>query len=397
MKKVIIIGAGLGGLSAAIYLARSGFNVEVYEKNSVVGGKAGLIEKDGFRFDTGPSLLTLPKVFEELFEFAGEKIEDYLKIRKLESTCRYFYEDGTIVNAYSDIEKFAEEIENKTNDSAETLNSFLNYSKRIYDNASQEFLYNSFEFNLSKIKSIPKVMKIDSMRSMHSAISSFFKDEKNIQLFDRYATYNGSSPYIAPATLNIIAWVEHGIGGYYVENGIYEIPKALQELAIKLGVKFYFDSAVDEIICENNSIFGIKVSGEVVQAKIVLSNADVNFTYSKLLKDTNSAESKQYQTFEKSSSALVYNWGINGLNNNLDVHNILFSSNYKMEFHQLFDDKSLPDEPTIYINISSKYSPKDAPKDCENWFVLINAPAVKKSNWGQLAYDYKKVVCSFIG
>ncbi len=386
-KKISVIGSGLGGLSAAIRLAVTGHDVTVYERNSAAGGKARSISNGGFRFDTGPSLLTMPFVIEELFRFAGEDPAEYLTIRKLENLCRYFYPDGTILNAWPDTKRFAAEVESKTTDSKESLQRYLEYCKTIYDLTADIFLfgdlYSASTYTNSKaLKTLFKLPKIDSMRTMNEANRSFFKDERMIQLFNRYATYNGSDPYQCPATLNIISHVEYSIGGYYLEGGMFSLTKAIFALAEKKGIKFRFNTPVTSIVTEGTEVIGIQTSDEFLKSDIVISNADVYSTYGKLLGDTNTRAAKKYSKLEPSSSALVFYLGVEIDSKNLEAHNILFSAEYKKEFDELFTKKILPSDPTIYIYISSKFAPGDAPEGMENWFVMINAP----NSTGKAAY-----------
>ena len=214
---------------------------------------------------------------------------------------------------------------------------------------------------------------------MNEANRSFFRDEKVIQLFNRYATYNGSDPYKCPATLNIISHVEYTIGGYYATGGMFSLTNALYRLALKKGVKFNFNSPVEKIITDRKIVKGILAGGKEILSDAVISNADVYSTYGKLLNDTKSSAAKKYNKLEPSSSALVFYWGMNLTSQKLDTHNILFSADYKKEFEELFDKKVYPTDPTIYIYISSKFSRADAPEGKENWFVMINAPNTQLS------------------
>lgn len=376
-----VIGSGLGGLSAAIRLAYNGYDITVFEQNSEPGGKARSIEQNGFRFDTGPSLLTMPFVIEELFHSVGENISDYLTIKKLDNLCRYFYNEGTVLNAYANVNKFSEEIETHTSEKKVNLLKYLNYCKNIYDLTADIFLFNnlydiSTYANTKALKTLFKIGKIDSFRTMNEANRSFFTDEKIIQLFNRYATYNGSNPYECPATLNIISHVEYNIGGYYIEGGMYKLTQALYELALKKGVKFEFNTKVERIITHNNIVQGIEVDKKALYCEAVISNADVYNTYNNLLNSGSSKPAKKYNSLEPSSSALVYYWGVDIQSENLDVHNILFSADYKNEFDELFERKVYPTDPTIYIYISSKFAKDDAPNKMENWFVMINTPYV---------------------
>lgn len=384
MKSISIIGSGLGALSAATRLAHNGYDVTVYEKNETPGGKARSLSADGYRFDTGPSLITMPFVINELFESVGENPEDYLTLNKLTNLCKYFYPDGTVLNAFSDKEKFASEIKENTDEDPASLYRYLDHCKTIYDLTADIFLFNDLYSsktytNLKALKTLFKLPKIDSFRTMNEANRSFFKDEHIIQLFNRYATYNGSDPYKCPATLNIISHVEYSIGGYYAAGGMHSLTEAVYKLALKKGVKFYFGSAVEKIITRNNTVKGISVNGEEILSDIVISNADVYSTYGKLLGDSSTRAAKKYNKLQPSSSALVFYWGVNITSAKLDTHNILFSSDYKKEFRELFDEKTLPTDPTVYIYISSKFAKGDAPPGKENWFVMINAPNTQLS------------------
>ncbi len=387
-KKVAIIGGGLGGLSAAIRLASHGFEVDLFEQNKSLGGKANQISQNMFRFDSGPSLLTMPFVLKELFEFAGENIEEHLEIVPLDILCKYFYPDGTIITGFSDLNKFGDELEVKTTDNKSALTNYLNYVKKIYELTSDLFLFNQFLSSkvLFKIKSLQALLQlknIDPFRTMHQANSKFFKDEKTIQLFDRYATYNGSNPFSAPATLNIIQHVEYNLGGYIVKQGIYSIVETLVNIARKKGVNIFTEHRVEQIITDENKIKCLRIANSqnkfIQDYDVIISNADVNFTYKNLLKDESSKQAKRVAKQEPSSSALVFYWGINGDFPNLDVHNILFSNNYKKEFEYLVTKKIIPDDPTIYIYISSKFKKDDAPQECENWFVMINTPYINNN------------------
>jgi len=401
MKKIAIIGAGLGGLSAAARLAAKGNEIHIFEKNSYAGGKASQFYEQGFRFDTGPSLLTMPYVLNDLFNECGEELNDYLSLKKLETVCRYFFNDGTIINAFSDIEKFGEEISEKTIDDEESLNDFFNYSKTIYDLTADLFLYNSPSdlktlFNIKAFKTLFNIHKIDSFRTVHQAVSSFFKDKKLIQLFDRYTTYNGSNPFEAPATLNIIPYVEYFPGSYLPVGGIYSITNALKNLAEKKGVVFHFNSNVEEIILRNKTAVGINVNGDKIPFDKVISNIDVNITFKNLLNDISTFESRRYKKLKPSLSGVVFYWAVDNQFPQLATHNIIFSEDYKKEFEQLTKQMIIPDEPTIYIYISSKLNPDDAPNGKENWFVMINVPYDNGQNWQKGISDARKNVINKI-
>lgn len=385
-KKICVIGAGLGGLSAAIRLANKGFEVDLYEQNSAPGGKAGEINERGYRFDTGPSLLTMPQVIKDLFSECGETIEDYLSINRLELICKYFYPDGSIINAYSDQDKFGKEIDEKTSDNSASLNKYLTYCKTIYELAGDLFLTKdptsiSTYLNSKALKTLMNVGKIDPFRTINKANESFFKDQRLVQLFNRYATYNGSNPYLAPATLNIIPHVEYNQGSFIPVGGIYSISKALNKLAEKKGVNTFLNQKVDEIILENKEVKAIKVNDKIIKYDKIISNVDVNFTFKNLIKNFESRESRRYEKKLPSFSGLVFYWGIKKEFPELETHNILFSKDYRKEFDDLFNNKTIHNDPTVYIYISSKLNKGDAPTGKENWFVMVNAPHIQNQNW----------------
>ncbi len=396
-KNCAIIGSGLGGLAAAIRLANRGYKVCVFEKNSLPGGKASQIKEKGFRFDTGPSLLTMPFVLEELFEDVGEKLENYLALRPLDINCKYFYPDGTIINAYNNIDKLIKEITSKTNEKEENLKNLFKSSKAVYDLTAALFLFNSLLepgniINKKTFGILKQINKLDLFNTLHRANTTVLEDKRVIQLFDRYATYNGSNPYSAPATLKIIQHVENGLGAYICEEGIYSITEALYKLALKLGVVYHFDANVEKILHENNKVTGLKTSSEKINYDIIISNADISFTYKKLLEDKSSLSANIYNRLEPSSSAIVYYWGIEGIHPNLEIHNILFSRNYKQEFNEIFQKKTVPFDPTVYIYISSKFKTDDAPQNFENWYVMVNAPYINGQNWDWEVDKSRKII-----
>ncbi len=394
-KKAVIIGAGIAGIATAIRLAVKGYAVEVFEANPTPGGKLAEIKKDKFRFDTGPSLLTLPQYIDELFELAGKDVSAYFQYQKLDVNCKYFYEDGTKLTAYADKDKFEKEITTHIGEPADAVEKQMANSAQIYELTNPVFLQRAFLgfksfFTKEGFKALINLKKLDAGRIMHQANQSFFKDERMVQYYDRYATYNGSNPYTAPATLNVIPHLEQHFGAYFPKEGMYSIITSLVNLVVMLGVKFNYNSPVDEIVLKGKTATGIKVKGEIINADVVVSNMDIWFTYNKLLSSCPKLQPKKILQQERSSSALVFYWGINKKFAKLDLHNIFFSADYKAEFNHIWQQKTIYHDPTVYLNITSKLKPKDAPPDCENWFVMINVPANTGQDWDKLIADARK-------
>ncbi len=392
-KEIIIIGAGLGGLSAAIRLAVKGFSVTILEKNTNIGGKVNIIESNGYRFDTGASLLTMKHVLDDLFEFAGKRLDDYLDIVPLEPICRYFWTDGTKFDASTDLQKTENEISKL--DSVENFSKFLADSKRKYEVSENTFLSHSLN-DLPKLlrpKYLKDLIAISSTKTLDSHVKKYFKSPKLQQLFNRYATYNGSSPFQTPATFALIPFVEFGLGAWYVRGGMYQIPKALDKLAKELGVKIYTESEVDRIVIENGKAIGVKVADEIIKADFVVTNADAITTYKDLLTTRN----RRIKNLEPSCSGFVLLLGTNKKFPNLSHHNIFFSDDYKAEFDAIFKTKTPAKQPTIYVCATSRTDNTQSPNGHENLFILINAPYTNSAtNWQVEAKPYRDLIIKML-
>lgn len=393
--KCAIIGAGIGGLATAIRLAAKGHNVEVFEANAYAGGKLSEISENGFRFDAGPSLFTMPHFIDELFELAGFQPHDYFQYQRLPEVCRYFWEDGTRFSVKSDNEEFADVAEEELGEMSESIRSYLAESAFKYEVLSGLFLEDSLHkfstwFSKKAFRGYANLARLGIFETLNEANEKAFKNPKTVQLFNRYATYNGSNPYETPATMGIIPHLEYNVGAFFPKGGMVAITESLVKLAEKLGVKFHFERKVDEIWVEQNKVQGVVVRGEKLRFETVVSNMDVTPTYRKLLPKEKHPEKLLKQP--KSGSGVIFYWGIKNVFPELDLHNIFFSDNYKAEFEHQFQHKTIYKDPTVYLNITSKYNPEDAPEGCENWFVLINAPANEGQNWDEIIAETRKNV-----
>lgn len=393
-----IVGAGIAGIATAVRLAVQGWQVEVFEANEYPGGKVTEIREKGFRFDAGPSVFTLPKLVDELFELAGKNPREHFPYQKLENTCRYFYPDGTRINAWSDPQKFAEELQQVTGEPEQNVSLFLDKSRELYDITKDVFLTKSLHkagtyLNSTTFKAFLKIGKLDAFRTMHEANSSRFQDPKVVQLFDRFATYNGSNPYRSPATLNIIPHLEHNIGAYFPKQGIHAITRSLVALAESLGVTFHLNARVEEILLTQKKVTGLRVNGKDHSFDRVVSNMDMVNTYRKLLPAHKAPEKLLKQ--EKSTSALIFYWGIGQSFPELDLHNIFFSDDYQSEFEAM-QAHQVPEDPTIYLYISSKMVKGDAPEGKENWFVMINVPNNQGQDWDKLIQVARAIILKHI-
>jgi len=382
-RKVSVIGSGIAGLAAAIRLAIRGYEVDVFERNEYPGGKLSLIEKDGYRFDAGPSLFTQPQYLEQLFHEAGESIEDFFEYQKVDLSCRYFFENGKIINAWTEASRYEEELVSILGEKPGTLKNYLQQSASLYESVGSIFLNQSLHrlntwLQPKVFKALGKVKPAHLFDSLHSFNQSKFISAEAIQIFNRYATYNGSDPYQTPGMMSMIPHLELNEGTFYPKGGMISITNALYQLACKKGVRFHFSLSVQQIVKKNQDIKGVIVNDHFHQSDIVVSNADVYFTYGQLLNDDKKAERLLKQ--ERSCSGQIFYWGMNRSFPELHLHNIFFSSDYKKEFQFLFKEGRLYDDPTVYINITSKMEEGQAPVGKENWFLLINAPANAGAN-----------------
>jgi phytoene desaturase len=377
-SKTIVIGAGIGGLATAIRLACRGVNTTVFEKNERAGGKLSLIEKNGYRFDGGPSLFTQPGNIEELFTLAKEPLENYISWKTVDLACRYFFENGKVINAYTNKEKFARELEEVAGEDGDALKNYLAKSADVFEHTGNIFLnYSLHKTGTWFNKRILSALKHTGFNHLFTTLNDFneqrFRSPETVQIFNRFATYNGSNPYKAPGMLSLIPHLEHNEGVFYPAGGMISIADALYRLALKKGVNFHFNAGVDEIKHDKGKVTGVNVGGRFFPSDIVVSNVDAYFTYSKLLHQPDSAADVLKR--ERSSSAMIFYWGIKKEFPRLSLHNIFFSKNYREEFDHLFTVKKMYHDPTVYINITSKEEPVHAPEGCENWFVMVNAPA----------------------
>ncbi|MDP3567494.1 1-hydroxycarotenoid 3,4-desaturase CrtD [Sediminibacterium sp.] len=391
------MGAGIGGLASAIRLAKQGFIVTVFEKNTYPGGKLSEITLGKFRFDKGPSLLTMPELIDELTVLSGYKTN--FNYSKLKTITHYFFEDGTKIVAQDSAEALAKELKNKLNEDEQVVINHLKKSKFYYSTVADLFINQSLGkiknfLNLKTLKALLNLNKLSLFSTMHAENSKLFKSKKTTQIFNRYATYNGSNPYKAPALLNIIPHLEFGLGAYLPEKGMHQITEHLYNMALFCGVTFKFNEHVEKIEVENKKVSGLISNGVLYKSALVVSDSDIHLVYKKML------PKKYYPTKllsqEKSSSAYVFYWGIKKTFPELDLHNILFSENYKAEFNYLFEEKRPYVDPTIYINITSKFCQEDAPIGCENWFVMVNVPHNKSGDSIDYAADLRKNVIAKI-
>jgi phytoene desaturase len=427
-KHIIVIGAGIGGLSAAICLAAQGYRVSVLERQSKVGGKLNQAIIDGFTFDTGPSLITMPHVLRDLFQAAQRRMEDYIDMIPLDVTCCYFYRDGVVLNAWRDPACLAAEFARLNPHDGEALYRFLDYAHMLYEAAADPFLYHSLGSPLQVLRSLVRYVEgrttgsegratakdsgstfLSRLRAVLSALSPatldqcvrhFFKDEHLRQLFNRYATYNGSSPYQVASVYSIIPYVELAGGGWYLRGGIYTLAQALERLARELGVSIETGCDVRRILVERGNARGVVMAdGCVLRSDVVIANSDVVTTHREHLSPMVRSEGlvRRLESLEPSCSGFVLLLGLDKQYPQLVHHNIFFSDNYHAEFEDLFRKRIPLQNPTIYVCATTRTDPSQAPAGHENLFVLVNAPYLTvTSDWKRVAAAYRDRILNLL-
>lgn len=395
--KAIVIGSGVAGMAAAIRLQAMGLRVTVFEANHYPGGKLTSIELGGYRFDAGPSLFTMPELVLDLFRVAGKDPTERFAFKRKLIGCHYFYPDGTFLRAFTDPEQLAAEAERVFAVPAERVRRYLEHSQRVYELVGRIFLEKPLNrwstwLTWSVVRALVQVGQFELGSTLHEANLRRLAEPRLVQYFDRMATYNGSSPYLAPAILSMIPHLEHNVGTFIPDGGMISITRSLYELAKEIGVAFVFDAPVMRIKVDGSRAVGVLVHGESVEADLVVCNMDVVPAYRKLMPEQAAPERSLSQ--QRSSSAVIFYWGMDKRYQNVELHNIFFAQDYSAEFQAIFENGEIAQDPTVYVNATVKDIPSDAPAGCENWFVMVNAPSNVGQDWDALIARVREDVIS---
>lgn len=393
-KQAIIIGAGIAGLATSVRLAAKGWKVTVMESSDGPGGKLRERVLGGYRFDLGPSLFTLPDLVDELFRLCGEEPASHFRYKRLDTICHYFWNDGTRFHASADADELARELASHFGEDEDAVRRYARKSGYVYERTAPVFLHQSLHrlkwLSGPVWKGIASMPFLPFRGTLDLLNRRSFRHPKTVQFFNRFATYNGSDPYQAPAMMMLIPHLEQGIGAYLPEQGMGAISSSIHALASRMGVEFRFSEPVTSILRENGAVQGVETARGRYLAPVVVSNADMHPTYRLLLEGDSAPERLLAQ--EKSSSALIFYWGIRRSFPELGVHNIFFAEDYQAEFDAIFRQRVSYSDPTIYVNITSKEVEGDAPSGCENWFVMINVPHQSGQDWNAFRHESRSVM-----
>lgn len=397
-QKVIVIGAGVGGLATATLFAKAGYEVNVYEKNNHPGGRMGVLEKEGFTFDTGPSWYLMPEIFEQYFNLLGKDRKKLFKLERLSPAYKVFFEDQEPISVYSDLQAAAEQFEAIEPGTGKALKKYVNDANNIYDLAVKYFLYTNFTnyssfLKLDILRHTPLFMRT-ATTSMHRYIQRKFSDSRLQQILEYPMVFLGSSPFKIPAIYSLMAALDFKQGVYYPHGGMKKLRDTMVELAAEQGVFIHTNSEVASIDVVDGSASGIRLRGtnELIKADIVVSNADLHHTENALLEEKyRSYDHKKWNTLQPGPSAILVFLGIKGQLPEIEHHTLLFTKQWQQNFADIFDNHVAPSPASIYLSRTSATDDQTAPKGCENVFMLVPYPPstdASESKLEQLVEQY---------
>lgn len=382
-KHAVIIGGGLGGLGAGLRLAARGWRVTVCEQGPTVGGKMNTWQSQGFRFDTGPSLITMPWVFEDLFNAVGSRMQDHIELVQLQPSGEYIYPDGTRFQYTSSLPDWLATVKQLDKRDVDGFLRFMKLGAQLWEVSKHTFMARRpadwLGAELGALKHMPLRY---GWGNYDSAVRAHFHSPHLRQLFNRYPTYVGSSPYRSPATFIVIPYIEYAFGGWYPIGGLYRIVQAVLELARSLRVEILTNAKVVQIERDGARVSGVKLAdGTRLKADTVVMNGDASDAPQMLGEPTAQGLPER----ERSMSGLVFLFGVKRTLTELPHHSIYFSDNYRHEFDQLFEERRHPEDPTVYVNAPSRSDRSVVPGAGETLFVMSNAPANDADEWDETA------------
>jgi len=403
-KKIIIIGGGFGGVASALLLAKAGAKVEIYEKNNQLGGRSGQIKEAGYTFDTGPSWILMPEIFEHYFRLVNIDMSK-LQLNRLNPSYKVFYGDKSTIQIYGELNRDKETFDNIEKGSGNKLIDYVNQSTNIYNMAVNDFLYSNFD-SLGSILKPKLVNKIPALtfsltHNLDDLVSSIFESTKIRQLMEFQSVFLGSSPFELPAMYRLMSHLDFKSGVFYPQNGIYSIVELLAEECVNNGVKIHLDDKLLQLSVNQGELATADFRRHKhVKADVFVSNTDPSYFEQTFIdKESWSYTDKYYSQLEYGPSAIILLLGVSGHLPMLNHHNLLFVDQWEESFKTIFNDKQWPDHPSMYISKTSATDKKTSPNGCENIVVLIPGPAKKisHSNAQQLADKYLMQIEDFIG
>lgn len=385
-KRVVVIGAGIGGMSAAIQLARAGYSVDVIEKNERVGGKLNIHREAGFSFDLGPSIFTLPQFFRPLFEGDGRRLEDYIDLQRIDPQWRNFFEDGKVVDLHEDDAAMERELAKLSPGSSEGYRQFREYSRTQYQLLERGYLREGLDgfWQFMRFYGWRGAEGMDYTHTMAGGIAKRVNDPYLRAIFEYFIKYVGSSAYDSPGFMNLMPNIQLEFGLWYVRGGLYEFARAFERRLQETGVRVHLRNEVTYIRQQGERVTGVEFrdaagNASYCEAEFVVSNMEVVPASERLLR-LSPRKMKRLRKFEPSCSGIVLHLGVDREYPQLAHHNFFYSRDQKHHFHRVFREKRLPDDPTIYLVAPTRSDPSQAPAGCENIKILPHIPYINEKH-----------------
>ncbi|MDX1663564.1 MAG: phytoene desaturase family protein [Candidatus Promineifilaceae bacterium] len=371
-RSAIVIGAGLGGIATAARLARNGYDVTVVEKNSQAGGRCNQIWRDGHRFDIGPTLFLMPEVFAETYAAVGERMEEHLHLHRIDPTYRIYFQDGLELALTADLQKMQEQLEAIEPGSFGGLLRYLAEGHRHYKMSLKHFVGRNFYSLLDYFspRNLPLLFQLKALVKHYDNIDNYFSDPRLKAAFTFQNMYLGLSPYDAPATYSLLQYTELADGVYFPEGGMYRIIESLVEIAESHGARFLYDAPVTAIEIADGQATGVRLEdGRTLSADVVVANADLPYVYEHLLQDE--AQTEKLAKKKYTCSAIMFYWGVDKVYPELGHHNVFLADEYKASFDRIFQDYTLPDDPSFYVHAPARTDAAAAPAGEDTLMVLV--------------------------
>lgn len=384
-KSIIIIGAGIGGLCSAARLLKEGFDVTIYEKEPLVGGRANRVVQDGYKFDTGPTLLMMTDVLYDTFSYCGKNLNDYLELIQLEPNYRVTFSDHTTITVSSNLPKLQEELKKIDPKAPEQFYKYFSDVAEMYRISRGKFIDKNFD-KLSEfisVRSGSQLLKKRGLSKLWNFVGYYFKDERLKQLFSFQSMYLGVSPYEAPAIYSVVSYMETGLGIWYPKGGMYSLSIALERLVKDLGGKIETNTPVEKVLVEDNKTTGVELGNKsIIESDIVLCNSDLIYSYKKLLPSNINYKSnfRRPEQLKQASSALLFYFGVDHPLDDMLHHNVYLCKDFKNNLEEIFDSKTLPSNPSFYTYIPTKTDPNLAPKGHNILYILVPVPNLEGNN-----------------
>jgi phytoene desaturase len=371
-KSVVVIGAGIGGMVAATHLAQHGIKVTVVEKNSRAGGRCDRISREGHHFDTGPTLLVMPLLYEAEFRALGTSMHEKLDLQRVDPTYRLIFDDGKQLALTSDMKSMQEQLETFETGSFQGLLRYLDEGYRHYHLGIEKLVNRDFRkaSEFFALENIPLIHQLKPFTNHYGNMSTYFDDPRLKTAFTFQDVYMGLSPFEAPATFSMMPYTELAHGVYYPRGGMYSLVEALMDLAREAGVEFIFDSAVEKIDVNSTHTRGvILTNGQLLEADAVLANADLPYVYKNLLPDGKLAKSLTRKRF--SCSVISFFWGLDKTYETIGPHTLFLADDYRENFESIIQDLSLPANPSLYIHAPARLDPAMSPHGQDTMIAIV--------------------------